>query len=101
MRIRCIALVLAGLPLWANALEINTATEAELDSVKGLGPSQTARILQARANGPFTDWTDLMVRVRGIRPASASKLSAQGLTVQGAAFVHADRPAEPASSGKP
>lgn len=101
MRNHCIALVFAGLPLWASAIEINTASEAELDSVKGLGPSQTARILQARANGPFRDWADLMARVRGIRPASASKLSAQGLTVQGTAFDPVDGPATPASSAKP
>jgi len=66
----------------AFALDINQANEAELDSVKGLGPSSTARILKARENGPFTDWDDLMRRVKGIKPALASRLSADGLTVQ-------------------
>lgn len=65
----------------ADAVEVNTATEAELDGVKGLGPSQTARILQAREKGPFKDWADFMARVKGIRPATANKLSTHGLTV--------------------
>lgn len=65
----------------AQALEINTANEAELDSVRGLGPSSTARILQARAQKPFADWADLMQRVKGIKASTAAKLSAAGLTV--------------------
>lgn len=70
-----------GLCLSALAVDINTANEAELDGVKGLGPSSTARILKARESGPFKDWADLMKRVKGIKPASAEKLSASGLTV--------------------
>lgn len=101
MRNRCLILALAAMPMWASALEINTATEAELDSVKGLGPAQTSRILQARAKGPFQDWADLMARVRGIRPVSAAKLSEQGVTVQGAAFTQTARPAEPAPKTQP
>ncbi|MDT8989290.1 helix-hairpin-helix domain-containing protein [Curvibacter sp. APW13] len=65
----------------AFAVDANTATEAELDSVKGLGPSQTARILQAREKGLFKNWADLMARVKGIKPATAAKLTANGLTV--------------------
>lgn len=65
----------------AWALDVNKANEAELDSIKGLGPSSTARILAARAQGPFKDWVDLMQRVKGIKPATAAKLSAAGLTV--------------------
>lgn len=63
------------------AVDVNTATEAELDSVKGLGPSSTARILKARAQGPFKDWADFMRRVQGIKPAKAEQLSKDGLTV--------------------
>lgn len=68
------------------AVEANTANEAELDGVKGLGPSSTARILAARNSGPFADWADLMRRVRGIKPATAHKLSQQGLTVNNATY---------------
>lgn len=65
----------------ALAVDVNTATEAELDGVKGLGPSQTARILQAREQGRFKDWADFMARVKGIQPRTAAKLSGNGLTV--------------------
>jgi competence protein ComEA len=66
------------------AVDINTSTEAQLDSVKGLGPSSTARILQAREAGAFKDWKDLMARVKGIKQGTARKLSSAGLTVNGA-----------------
>jgi competence protein ComEA len=75
------ATVCCALSLSVLALEINTANEAELDSVRGLGPSSTARVLKAREQGPFKDWADLMQRVKGIKPASAAKLSEAGLTV--------------------
>ena len=67
----------------ALALDINQANEAELDSVKGMGPSLTAKVLKARAHGPFKDWSDLMQRVSGIRRNKAQQFSAQGLTVNG------------------
>jgi competence protein ComEA len=69
------------LPLACLALDVNQATEAELDSIKGLGPSSTARILKAREAGPFKDWADFMQRVKGIKPATAKKLSDGGLAV--------------------
>ena len=78
---RFIATFCCALSLSAWALEVNTANEAELDSVRGLGPASTARILKAREQGPFKDWADLMQRVKGIKAGSAAKLSAAGLTV--------------------
>lgn len=80
--------LLLGAALWASlscwaGVEINQATEAELDSIKGLGPSSTARILAARQQGAFKDWADVMRRVSGVRAASAAKLSAAGLVVNG------------------
>jgi competence protein ComEA len=66
-----------------GALEINQATEAELDSLRGLGPAFTRRVLAARSQQPFKDWPDLMRRVSGMGPRVARKLSEQGLTVQG------------------
>ncbi|APW42245.1 ComEA family DNA-binding protein, partial [Rhodoferax saidenbachensis] len=69
------------------AVEVNQATEAELDSIRGLGPSSTARILKAREQGAFKDWADFMVRVKGLKPATAAKLSKAGLTVQGSPYA--------------
>jgi competence protein ComEA len=74
------------------AVEINTATEAELDSVKGLGPAGTARILKARSQGDFKNWADFMARVKGFKAPTATKLSKDGLTVNGESY-----PTPPAS----
>ena len=69
---------------WAGpTLDINLASEADLDSLKGVGPATTQRILAERSSAPFADWADLMGRVRGMRATSARKLSDQGLTVNG------------------
>ena len=78
---RLLTTLCCALSLSAWALEANTANEAELDSVRGLGPASTARLLQAREQGLFKDWADLMRRVKGVKPATAAKLSAGGLTV--------------------
>lgn len=89
---RMAVVVLASLAFTtAHALEINRATEAQLDGMRGLGPSSTARILQARETGPFLDWRDFMARVKGVKPATAAKLSGQGLTVNGAAYTTGDK----------
>ena len=82
---------LAGLLLCTQlafaAVDVNSATVAELDGINGIGPALSARILQARQNGPFTDWQDLMRRVSGIGAKKAGQLSEQGLTVNGTAFA--------------
>jgi competence protein ComEA len=44
------------------------------------------RILKARESGPFKSWADLMARVKGIKPATATKLSVAGLTVGDAPY---------------
>ena len=72
-------------PAWA--LEINLASEAELDGLRGLGPAFTRRVLRERELQPFTDWQDLMRRVAGMGRITAHKLSDQGLTVNGQALV--------------
>ncbi len=82
--------VCTGLSLAAT--DANLATEAELDSIKGLGPASTARILQARAQSPFKDWADFLRRVKGFKGSSAARLSEAGLTVNGQPF---EAPASP------
>jgi len=91
-RARTLPLLAAALLLSLSgwALEVNDATEAQLDGVRGLGPAQTARILQAREAGPFKSWADFMARVKGIKVPTATKLSAQGLTVGGTSYPGAN-----------
>jgi competence protein ComEA len=68
------------------ALEINQATDAELDSLKGMGPSLSAKVLKARSDGPFKSWADLRQRVSGVGRSKAQQFSDQGLTVNGQAL---------------
>jgi competence protein ComEA len=92
MGIRIGALVFALASFAAQAApDINLASEADLDAVRGLGPGSTANILQARAQRPFSDWSDLMSRVKGIKRHKAEQLSRQGLTVNGLPFAPAAR----------
>ncbi len=68
------------------AVDLNTATVADLDSIKGIGPSTSAKILEARKASPFKNWGDLIQRVPGIGDKRAAKLSSEGLTVNGDGF---------------
>ena len=67
---------------WA-AVDVNTATEAELDGIKGIGPGLSGRILQERQNAQFKDWVDFIGRVGGVGNKSAVNFSKEGLTVNG------------------
>lgn len=62
-------------------VDVNRASVAELDSIKGIGPALSGKILDERKKGPFQDWTELISRVKGMGPTNAVKLSAAGLTV--------------------
>jgi competence protein ComEA len=65
------------------AVDVNKANAAELDAIKGIGPSLSGKILKERNKGNFKDWPDLMHRVSGMGEKSSVKFSAQGLTVNG------------------
>jgi competence protein ComEA len=71
------------------AVDVNKATDAQLDSVKGIGPATTKQIAAERKKGEFKDWQDFIDRVKGIGDARAAKLSAEGLTVNGKAYKNA------------
>jgi competence protein ComEA len=76
------------------AVDINKASQAELESVKGIGPALSGKILEARKTGAFKDWNDVVERIGGVGPGSAAKLSANGLTVGGAAYTASAAPAK-------
>ena len=78
---------------WASAeVDVNQASVAELDSIKGIGPSMSRQILAQREAGKFKDWADLQTRVPGIKEKTAARFSAQGLTVDGAGFPAPAKP---------
>lgn len=87
------------------AVDVNKATQAELEAVKGVGPGIAGKILDERKKGAFKDWADLVARVNGVGEANAAKFSAEGMTVGGAAFKGApavakkdDKPAAKAAA---
>ncbi|WP_341902655.1 helix-hairpin-helix domain-containing protein [Polaromonas sp. YR568] len=68
------------------AVDVNKATPAELDGIKGIGPTMSGKILDERKKGNFKDWGDFIERVKGIGDGNAAKFSAEGLTVGGASY---------------
>lgn len=68
------------------AVDVNKATAAELDSVKGIGPGISSKIIDERKKGSFKDWDDFIARVKGVGAGNAAKFSAEGVTVNGASF---------------
>jgi competence protein ComEA len=85
------------------AVDVNKATEAELDGLKGLGPVTTRLILAERKKGEFKSWDDFISRVKGVGDKSAAKFSAEGLTVGGASYqgATASETKANAKTGKP
>lgn len=77
------------------AVDVNKADQAALETVKGIGPAISGKILDERKKSPFKDWADLVDRVQGIGDTNAAKFSAEGLTVNGASF----KGAAPAKAG--
>jgi competence protein ComEA len=91
----CVALILVLCAGLAAAVEVNTADQAALESVKGIGPVHAKAIIDERTkNGPFKDADDLVARVKGIGPKSVNNLEAAGLTINGSS-------APPSGAAKP
>lgn len=84
------AITAAGGVAWAQVaapvVEVNTASEAELDSVRGIGPDLNTRIRAQRDQRPFADWADFIARIKPMGPARARQLSDAGLRVAGQPF---------------
>jgi competence protein ComEA len=68
------------------AVDVNKASAADLDGVKGIGPATSSSILDERKKGNFKSWDDFIARTKGIGEANAQKFSDEGLTVNGAKF---------------
>lgn len=87
--------------LWAAvasaAVDVNKATPAELDGIKGIGPSLSGKIVDERKKSNFKDWPDFISRVKGMGDKNAAKFSGEGLTVNGASL----KGAGPAAAAAP
>ena len=82
------------------AVDVNKATQAELETIKGVGPSISGKILDERKKSPFKDWADMVERVKGVGDGNAAKFSTEGLTVNGQGFKGAAAPAAKAEKAE-
>lgn len=65
-------------------VDVNTANEAALRAIKGIGPARAKAIVNERAaGGPFKDADDLSQRVKGLGGQAVERLRAEGLTLGG------------------
>lgn len=79
-----VVLVISTMGMAYAQVDINRADQAALESIKGVGPSMSKSMLEERTKGGnFKDWNDVEKRVKGVGPASATRLSQAGLTVNG------------------
>lgn len=75
-----LAIGLATPAAWA--VNVNSATAQQLESVKGIGPKTAQTIIDERTRGgSFESFDDLAERVKGIGPKKLQSLQAAGLTL--------------------
>jgi competence protein ComEA len=84
-----VVMLYAAVAMAAAATDVNKATDAQLDAVKGIGPATSKAIMAERKKGDFKDWADFIARVKGIGDKKAEALSKEGLTVNGEAYKSA------------
>jgi len=85
---KIIFFIMASLLMSAGALaavNVNTASFDELQTISGIGPATAQRIVDERRKGPFKSLDDLQARVKGIGESRVRKMAAAGLTVGRAA----------------
>lgn len=92
-----IAALLMSVAVFA-ATNINTAGQADLEKLKGIGPVKAKAIIDYRTkNGPFKSLDDLQ-KVNGIGKATLDKLRPE-IAIDGATTAPADKPAGDAKAG--
>ncbi len=92
--LQLLIIVLLALPVWAQ-VDINTATQSELESLPGIGPTKARAILEyRRQHGPFQS-VDELAKVKGIGPATVERLRSEviaGPTRRGRTDTDRDKP---------
>ncbi|CAB3765626.1 ComEA family DNA-binding protein [Paraburkholderia humisilvae] len=80
-------------------VDVNTANEEALRTIKGIGPAKAKSILDEReAHGPFKDGPDLAKRVKGMGGHTVERLQAEGLAIGASAPAVAASGAQNAAS---
>ena len=73
------------------AVDANKADQEALESVRGIGPAVSRRILDERKKAPFKNWGDFVGRVKGVGDITAMRFSREGLTVNGTMYTPGER----------
>jgi competence protein ComEA len=92
--IAAVAAFVASIGIAFAAIDANTASQAELEAVKGIGPAIAKSIVDERKNGSFKDLGDLEKRVKGIGENNVKKFAEAGLAVGGGKAAAVAKPAE-------
>jgi competence protein ComEA len=92
--IAAVAAFVASIGIAFAAVDANTASQAELEAVKGIGPAIAKSIVDERKNGSFKDLGDLEKRVKGIGENNVKKFAEAGLAVGGGKAAAVAKPAE-------
>ena len=86
----CVVALLIAHTAYA-AVDANKADQTALESIKGIGPAVSTRILDERKKAPFQHWGDFVNRVKGVGERSAKRFSRDGLTVNGTVYTPGQR----------
>jgi competence protein ComEA len=89
-----LAVFIATVGVAFAAIDANTASQAELESIKGIGPAIAKSIVDERKNGAFKDLGDLEKRVKGVGESNVKKFASAGLAVGGGKAAATAKPAE-------
>lgn len=89
-----LSLALFWLPsMSAQAVNINTASSVELQSIKGIGEKTAQRIIDERARaGDFESAEDLSIRIKGLGKKRADKMVEEGLVFSHKQTQHTAKP---------
>lgn len=80
----CVAALLV-LPVVVMAQNVNSASLSELRASKcGLGEVKAQAVIDERAKGQFSNWSDFQTRVKGVGAKTVEKLQAKGWTCEAA-----------------
>lgn len=96
----CLGMSMAPAGSALAAVDVNSADEAALTTVKGIGPAMARRIVEERGKqGAFKDANDLVERVKGLGPKSVVRLQGEGLNIgKGGALPAAKGGKQPAAA---
>ncbi|MEK9812240.1 MAG: helix-hairpin-helix domain-containing protein [Bordetella sp.] len=90
--------LLASGPLMAR-VDLNTASQSQLESIRGIGLSMFKRILDERKrNGPFTSPQDFALRVAGAGSKKLKSFQDAGLVIAAKPLPEPKRPSEAKTS---